>query len=305
MILTVTLNAALDVTYELPAVAWQGSNRVAAVRERAGGKGVNVARVAAALGAPVIASGLLGGDTGSLIRADLDQVGLQHSFSPVQGTSRRTLTVVETGSGEATVFNESGPRVSEAEWTAFLAHYRTLLPQAEVVVLSGSLPPGVPPNAYAVLAGEASVPVIIDADGETLTLGVAGRPALVKPNAEELTRATGEASPLAGARALQASGATSVLVSLGPEGMLAVTPEGAWQAVPPAPVSGNPTGAGDSAVAAAARALSRDDSWPDLLRHAVAVSAAAVVAPVAGDFDAPTYTRLLPEISIKGVPCPS
>ncbi|MFI6518387.1 1-phosphofructokinase family hexose kinase [Spirillospora sp. NPDC050679] len=303
MILTVTLNAALDVTYETGTVAWGGSNRVAAVRERAGGKGVNVARVAAALGSPVLATGLLGGGTGAQIRADLDRTGTPHDFGAVRGTSRRTLAAVATDSGEVTVFNEPGPQVAPEEWAAFLAHYRALLPSASVVVLSGSLPPGVPPDAYAGLAAAATVPVILDADGDALTRGVAGRPALIKPNAEELARATGRTDPVAGARALLAAGAGAALVSLGADGMLAVTPDRAWRAAPPRPVTGNPTGAGDAAVAAAARSWGAP--WPDLLRDAVALSAAAVAAPVAGEIDAGLYRALRPQITVQGVPCPS
>ncbi|WP_307796555.1 1-phosphofructokinase family hexose kinase [Actinomadura barringtoniae] len=292
-----TLNVALDVTYETPVVEWGGSNRVGAVRRRAGGKGVNVARVAAALGREVVATGLIGGDTGELIRADLDAAGLRHSFHGVRAESRRTVTVVEEH-GAATVFNEGGPEVAAGEWAGFLAHFRSLLPATSVVVLSGSMPPGVPPDAYAVLAEASDMPVILDADGAALGLGVAGRPTLVKPNAEELARATGEPSPVEGALALRAQGAGAVLVSLGHEGMLAITPDGNWRAVPPGLETGNPTGAGDAAVAAVASGLADRASWPELLRHAVALSAAAVRAPVAGDFDGPAYARLLSEIVV-------
>ncbi|MUN40903.1 1-phosphofructokinase family hexose kinase [Actinomadura litoris] len=303
MILTVTLNLAWDVTYEVPSVTWGGSNRVGAVRERAGGKGVNVARVAAALGEDVLAIGLAGGVTGDLVRADLDAVGLPHAFRPVQGTSRRTLTVVTPE--QTTVFNETGPEISLGEWEAFQEHYRERLRRAEVIVLSGSLPPGVPRDAYATLTAlAAGRPVILDADGDALSLGVSAGPAVVKPNADELRRATGR-GPVPGARALRNAGANAVLVSLGHEGLLAVTPDGAWQARPPAPMAGNPTGAGDAAVAATARALISSTPWPALLRDAVALSAAAVRAPVAGDFDAAAYARLLPEIAIEGLPCPS
>ncbi|MEU5882836.1 1-phosphofructokinase family hexose kinase [Spirillospora sp. NPDC047279] len=300
MILTVTLNAALDVTYETSSVEWGGSNRVGTVVQRAGGKGVNVARVAAALGSPVLATGLLGGATGDLVRADLDRSGLRHDFAPVAGASRRTLTVVETSTGAATVLNEPGPHVTPDEWQAFLGHFRSLAGSAGVVTLSGSLPPGLAPDAYATLTAcvPSGVPVILDADGNALARGVGGAPALVKPNAEELTRATGIPSAVHGAEALRTAGARAVLVSMGPDGMIAVTPDGSWRAVPPSPVAGNPTGAGDAAVAAAARSLASGTPWPDLLRHAVALSAAAVRAPVAGDFDPALYTRLLPEIAV-------
>ncbi|WP_240487041.1 1-phosphofructokinase family hexose kinase [Actinomadura flavalba] len=297
-----TLNAALDVTYTLPRVAWGEVNRVASVAERAGGKGVNAARVAASLGSAVLVTGFAGGATGGRIRADLDAAGLPHDFVPVRGESRRTMTVVD---GTATVFNEPGPVVTGAEWSAFTGRFARLAADAEIVVLAGSLPPGVPPDALALLTRATGRPVVLDADGDALRRGVGGRPAVVKPNAEELRRATGEAAPLDGARRLLDAGCGAVVVSLGADGVLAVTPEGTWRAAPPAPVPGNPTGAGDAAVAAMARSLARGDAWPELLRHAVALSAAAVASPVAGDADLDLYARLLPQIRVQGDPCPS
>ncbi|WP_231329950.1 1-phosphofructokinase family hexose kinase [Actinomadura graeca] len=294
-----TLNAALDVTYAMARVAWGGSNRVGAAHRRAGGKGVNAARVAAALGEDVLITGLAGGATADAIRADLDGSALRHAFFPIAGTSRHTLTVTSDTSG-ATVFNEAGPEVTPGEWDGFLEHYRALLPHAQVVVLSGSLPPGVPRDAYALLTRLADRPVILDADGDALSLGVPAGPTVVKPNADELVRATGR-PPLSGARALQAAGARAVLVSLGQEGLLGVTPDGAWHAKPPKRISGNPTGAGDAVVAATARALLSSTPWPALLRDAVALSASAVRAPVAGDFDAGEYARLLPEVVIDAL----
>lgn len=309
MILTVTLNAALDVTYEVPAVELGGTNRVSTVRRRAGGKGVNVARVAAALGTPVLATGFAGGTTGAHLRDDLDLAGIPHDFTPIHEMSRSTVTVVESGGG-ATVFNEPGPEVSAHEWADLRGRFAALCPTASVAVLAGSLPPGLARDAYATLTRDAGIPVILDADGDALGAGVAGGPAAVKPNAEELARATGATTPMAGARSLRARGAGGVLVSLGSEGMLAVTEAGNWRAAPPEPVAGNPTGAGDAAVAAIACGLSAGDPWPEVLRHAVALSAAAVAAPVAGSVDLELYRRLLPRVTVtpadpEGVPCPS
>ncbi|MFC4910946.1 1-phosphofructokinase family hexose kinase [Actinomadura gamaensis] len=316
MILTVTLNAALDVTYEVGALEQGGSHRVRTVRERAGGKGVNVARVATALECEVVATGLLGGAVGDLVRDDLDQSGIAHDFADIAGTSRRTLTIVETETGEATVLNEAGPDVRPEEWQAFLDHFGTLAASAAVVVLSGSLPPGLPTDAYAELVRRAPGRVVLDTDGTALTEGVPGRPDVIKPNADELRRVTagtvsnggnpaGASEVVSRAASLRAAGAGSVLVSLGADGMLAVTSDGVWRAVPPRVVVGNPTGAGDAAVAATARALLLERPWDELLRDAVALSAAAVAAPVAGDFDPDLYVRLLPEIKIEGLPCPS
>ncbi len=292
MILTVTLNMALDVTYRVRGVALDRANRVDEVAQRAGGKGVNVARVLAALGRPSIVCGLAGGPTGEAVRADLERSGLTSALTPIAGESRRTLTVVDSQRGDATGYWEAGPLVSAGEWQDFVAGFDELLHGAGAVALSGSLPPGVPPGAYADLgarAGRAGVPVVLDADGEVLRSGLDGHPAIVKPNLEELERVTGVPDPVAGAEQLLDAGAQAVVVSRGPDGLLAVTREGRWRAVPARRVAGNPTGAGDAVVAALVAGMVDGKAWPDCLREAVALSSAAVSAPLAGDFDASAY----------------
>ena len=292
MILTVTLNAALDVTYDVGRVEWHAANRVERVHARAGGKGVNVARVLHALHEDVVVTGLAGGPTGDAVRAELAAAGLPDALCPIAGDTRRTLAVADGTQGDATGFWEPGPTVTSDEWERFLATVAEL--DADVVVLSGSLPPGVPPDAYAALCGRA--PTILDASGEALRLGLEGGPAIVKPNAAELAEAAGgEAADTAGivaaAQRMRAAGAGAVVVSLGAEGLVAVTAAGAWRARPPEPVHGNPTGAGDAVVAALAAGLAAGVAWPERLAGAAALSAAAVHAPAAGDFDAVAYRR--------------
>jgi tagatose 6-phosphate kinase len=279
VIATVTLNAALDITYRLPAVDWHGVNRVASVTARAGGKGINVARVLHALGEDAVACCLLGGATGEAVRADLD---LESVIVPIAGETRRTITVVDDDG--ATGFWEPGPAISGDEWAAFLAAFDALA--ADAIVLSGSLPRGVPADAYAQLIERARAPVILDADGEALRLGAAAGPAIVKPNRAELERFGGDAG------ALLAAGAGAVVVTLGDEGLVAFTSSGRFEATPPEVVSGNPTGAGDAVAAALARGLVAGVPWPELLPDAAALGAAAVAAPVAGAFDRAVYERL-------------
>ena len=306
MILTVTLNTALDVTYHVPALRPGRTHRVSTVDERAGGKGVNVARVLHTLGEPVIATGLVGGGTGASIRALLGD--LRHSFVDIAQPSRRT-TVVADGT-DGTGFWEPGPQVSAAEWSAFVAHYSALLRVARVVVLAGSLPPGVPADAYASLvelARAAEVPSVLDAAGEPLRAGLAAGPDVVKPNAHELAMATGmavgalpdaeelavsEAAEAADALRVSGNGRSAVVASLGRHGLLASTMDGRWHALPVAPLTGNPTGAGDAAVAALARGLAYKLSWPQRLSDAVGLSGAAVVSPVAGNVTREDFQRM-------------
>ncbi|MDP5313676.1 1-phosphofructokinase family hexose kinase [Streptomyces poriferorum] len=307
MILTVTLNTALDLTYDVPALVPHSSHRVTALSERPGGKGVNVARVLTALGHDSVVTGFAGGATGAVLRTMLaalptGPVAVTDALVPVAGDTRRTLAVVDRATGDTTQFNEPGPHVTADEWTAFLASYGELLTAADAVALCGSLPPGIHVGAYAELvrlARTAGVPVLLDTSGEPLRRGIAARPDLIKPNADELAQLTGSRDPLRGARDARRRGAHGVIASLGPAGMLAVSPDGTWQASPPAPVRGNPTGAGDSAVAGLLSGLVEGLDWPDRLRRAVALSTATVLSPTAGEFDRAAYEELLPRVGIE------
>jgi tagatose 6-phosphate kinase len=305
VILTVTLNTALDLTYRVPRLDVHASHRVREVLERPGGKGLNVARVLAALGHQAAVTGFAGGATGETLRAMLAQErGITDALVPIGGTTRRTLAIADGSSGNTTQLNEPGPHVSPAEWSAFLDAYAGLLkaPGLQAVVLSGSLPPGVPVGAYAQLIRKARgvhVPVVLDTSGEPLRRGLAARPDLVKPNAHELAQVTGTTDPLRAAQAARRRGARAVAASLGADGMLLLTGEGGWRAWPPEHMAGNPTGAGDSAVAGLVSGLAEGLPWPELLARAVALSAATVRAAAAGEFDARTHAELLTRVRVS------
>ncbi|MEV6400251.1 PfkB family carbohydrate kinase, partial [Streptomyces sp. NPDC051907] len=208
VILTVTLNTALDVTYVVDSLLPRASHRVGAVHERAGGKGVNVARVLHALGHPAVVTGFFGGATGDRVRKELRAAGLVDQLVPRAADSRRTLTVVSRDDGDATVFNESGGPVRSGEWQVFTRHYRRLLRDADAVVLCGSLPPGLPDDAYGqliALAGAAGVPTVLDTSGPALRAALPAGPDVVKPNSAELAAATGQSDPAAAAAELRAA----------------------------------------------------------------------------------------------------
>lgn len=318
MILTVTLNPAVDVTYLVDRLVPRSAARVASARQRAGGKGVNVARVAAACGADVCATGLAGGSRGELIVAWLAEQGVPAAFEPIAGESRQTLTIVETGRGSAgrggaaghpTELREIGPVVTSGEWSRFLDRFAGLAAAAGVVVLSGSLPPGVPDGAYATLTGiarRAGTPVIVDADGPALRLACAAGPDIVKPNEGELMSAAGSAGDgmkgkdrlLIAAAALRGTGAAAVVVSLARAGSLAVTPAGRWR-VGHDRLYGNPVGAGDALVAGLALSMAgtagadrrwraedwRAEDWRRALVGATGLAMASVLSEAAGEVD--------------------
>jgi len=307
VILTVTLNTALDITYRVRGLRPHASHRVTEVTERPGGKGLNVARVLAALGHEVTVTGFTGGATGRVVQEQLTATaGIVDALLPVAGATRRTIAVVDQASGDTTQLNEPGPTVTSAEWSAFQEAYEDLLAPASAVALCGSLPPGVPVGAYAGLvrtARAAGVPVLLDTSGEPLRRGVAARPDIVKPNAEELAELTGSHEPLRATQDARRRGARAVVASLGAQGLLAVAPEGRWRAAPPARVHGNPTGAGDSAVAGLLSGLVEQLPWPDRLARAIALSAATVLAPVAGEFDRAAYEELLGRVAVTKEVC--
>ncbi|WP_370937865.1 1-phosphofructokinase family hexose kinase [Amycolatopsis sp. cg13] len=290
MIVAVTPNPAIDVTYRVGTHTPGDTNRVLEVQRRPGGKGVNVARVLAAMDVPVRAVLPLGGDAGRWLGSALD---IPFDTVPISGENRTTVTV--TGDGHPTVYTEPGPEVSEVEWTAFGRHLAECLADARVLVVSGSLPRGSSPDLVAEwvrIARKAGARTLVDASGPVL-LAAARAGAVVKPNRAELLDATSAADEASGAGTLLRLGAELVVVSRGAEGIAAYTPGGVFT-VPAIPdVHGNPTGAGDAATAGLASALAAGRPLIEALRTAAALGAAAVLRPVAGEVDLPAYHRFL------------
>jgi tagatose 6-phosphate kinase len=317
VIVVVCLNPALDVTHHVDAVDWGGVNRPRAVRARPGGKGLNVARTLRTLGVDVLVLGLAGGITGAGVEAALREQCVPAAFTPVAGETRRTFSVVDDR--RVTAFHEAGPTIGEEEFAGFRRGYEQALERATAVVLSGSLPPGLAAGTYATLietAAAAAVPAVLDTHGEALRRGAAAGPAIVKPNLTELAAladpaagsalgaapADGPANlATAAAAAAQLRGAQAVVVTLGPDGLLAATGDGCWRARAPAAVAGNATGAGDAVAAALAHGLVLGRPWDERLRHAAALGAATAAAPVAGEFRRQDYLGALTAVTVEEV----
>jgi tagatose 6-phosphate kinase len=301
VIVVVTLNAALDVAYEAESPSWQATRDVSRVRHRAGGSGVAVARVLYRFGHEVVVAGLAGGATGTLIREDLGRSGLPVALTAISQESRRVLAVTDTVSGQTMRLREPGPYVTTEELGRFAGDYRRLLADATAVVLCGSLPLGMPPEIYgslATYAAEAGVPVILNTGGEALRYAVTRRPDLVVPDDEgEQAGAgageTGVADTDGGA--LLAQGAVAVAVPAG-DRISVVTKAGRWSATLP----GLARAAGPSApgplVGGLVPGLLLGWSWPDLLRHAVAVAAAA---DASGHVNLTEYEGLVDQVTVE------
>lgn len=315
MILTVTPNPALDCTWHVDALVPGDSHRVGAGAQRAGGKGVNVARVLQATGSDALALVTAGGETGRALAADLHASGLPHRIVPVTAATRRSIAVVDDRSGEATLLNERGGEVSAVEAQTLLDTARTLATEAAAVVVSGSLAPGIRSEDIGLLVADlvgAGRTTLADVTGPALLAAAAASAHVVKPNAAELHETTGCHDPLAGARVLLQQGAGLVIVSLGSDGMLLVrrsAPDRALRARLPEVLHGNPTGAGDAAVAAVAALVARrggttdltDDDLARLARAAVGWSASAVLMPQAGEVS-PERDRLAAAVILDPLP---
>jgi tagatose 6-phosphate kinase len=311
MIAVVCLNPALDITYHVPAVDWAGVNRPSAVYARPGGKGLNVARTLRAIGAEVMVMGLIGGVTGKGVESALSELLVPAAFTRISGETRRTFVVVDGQTGGSALFNEPGPRIGEREFREFSVMYKKALAGCAAVVLSGSLPQGLPTDTYARLiemAAAARVPAVLDAHGEALLRGAAARPAIVKPNLAELealagrrlstARGADRSAVASAAHQLRAAGAQAVVASLGADGLFAATEDGSWQAMPLAAVAGNSTGAGDAVAAGLVHGLVLGRPWDERLRHAAALGTATAAAPAAGEFSHADYTSVLGTVAV-------
>jgi hypothetical protein len=304
-IVTLTPNPALDITLHVEGVRLGETHRVPTGANRAGGKGLNVARVAHQQGHAVLAIAPAGGATGQQFAAELASSGVPHRLVSVKAETRRTVALVDTSADQTTIFNESGSPLDPSEWEALTTELDRSLneggpaaPGPGVLVVSGSLPPEAPPEFYTQvveLAHSHGIPVVIDTSGPGLLEAAQAGADLLKPNREEIQEATGISDPVQASLELLRLGAQRVLTSSGAEGMLAFeagTRSRYWTARLPQPLRGNPTSAGDAAVAATAVQLaSGTGSMQSIVRAAASWSAAAVLMPLAGQIS-PLHERL-------------
>lgn len=301
MILCICPSPAIDVTYHVDALHVGGSTRVSSVVRRAGGKAVNVACVLHAVGVDSHVLAPVGGQGGAEFAELLRAAGVPADLVDDPAPTRTTVTVVDA-SGEASTLLE--PAATEA-WPALLARAEALVPAADVVVVSGSMPAGAPPDAPAgmiALARAAGRPVVVDTSGPALLQALRAGATLVKPNAAELAQvAPGQPDRVLAARALAAEHASTVVASLGPDGAVLAGPDGAWRARPGAALTGNPTGAGDALVAGLARGLAAGHAAPELLAESVALSAAAVLHPYAGRLDPAEYAVQRTAVTVRAL----
>ncbi|HRJ27487.1 MAG TPA: 1-phosphofructokinase family hexose kinase [Fimbriimonadaceae bacterium] len=259
MILSITLNPCVDHTVFVQSLELGDTNRVLRTETDAGGKGVNLSRIAVELGGQSLASGFLGGGPGAFVRKVLDLQGVAHGFVDIAEDTRTNFNVESLAGGPPTTFNAAGPTISAAEWEALLHRISTFLPRCTWVAMGGSLPPGVPPDAFRVLgemAQSAGKKWVLDADGPSQVEGLKARPHFIKPNLKEAERLLGHPigrpeSALDAARELydQMGGEDRyAIISLGRGGAVMACAEGVYRGRSPQVEARSTIGSGDSLI---------------------------------------------------------
>lgn len=287
MILVVCPNLAVDITLEVETLHRGAVHRAPPARRQAGGKGVNVARALEALGERAIVLGFAGGSTGETIAEGLEAEGVEADLIAFAGESR-TCTILLEPDGTATVVNEAGPRIDDQ--TSLLSRFEAKLDRGKIraVALMGSLPRGLPPGSYAEmvkLARKRGALSLVDTSGEPLRRALAAGPDFAKPNRAEAQTLLGvelgsESSRLDALASIREMGASTALLTLGPEGFLLASDDGLLARCTPAAPSdlrlGNPTGAGDSLAAGLLAGKVRGYPLPECARLAAAAATASL-----------------------------
>ncbi|MGB0121240.1 MAG: 1-phosphofructokinase family hexose kinase [Solirubrobacterales bacterium] len=316
MIISVTLNAALDRTVAVPNFRQGHRHRSVESRTVPGGKGINVARALGLLGRPVIATGLAGGAIGQRVIEQLGEESLLTDFLPISEETRINLAIIDPTSGEQTEINERGPTVKADELDAFTERLDYLAGGARLCVLAGSLPPGVESEFYARLVRtlrDRGIMVLLDSEGEAMSAGMRAGPHMITPNQLEAEELVGhEFEP-----GEELFSVLSELIELGPSeaaitlpnGCVAVVGEGPEQRMlevtidPLDPIS--TVGSGDAFVAGYVAALYDGQSPERCLSYGVACGAESTQHLGAGWLDRSRAENLLDSVNVRQVEMPA
>jgi len=316
MILTVTLNAAIDRTVAVPNFRLGHRHRAVESRTVAGGKGINVARALKMLGRPVIATGFAGGPTGNRLLEQLRKEAVLTDFTRIAAETRINLAVIDPTSGEQTEINERGPAVSPEEVEAFVRRVGYLADGAKLCVLAGTLPPGAGDDLYARLVkdlSERGLPVVLDAEGSAMLAGLRAGASVVTPNEREAEELVGQEFAdgddlIQGLAELVRLGAGEAAITR-PDGCVAVIGSGSEQRFlevrtePLDPVS--TVGSGDAFLAGYVAARYDGREADECLAYGVACGAQSTQHFGAGTVDRNQVERLLGEVHVQDLEVPA
>ena len=316
MIVTVTMNAALDRTLTVPNFQPGQRHRASGWLTLAGGKGINIARALKRLDVPVVATGLAGGRTGAGIISELTREGILNDFVRIADESRTSTAVVDPTGGSYTEINEWGPQVEPKELDLLLEKLRYLSRGADGVVFAGSLPRGVGPDLYFDLirmVAKAGITTVVDTDGEPLRHAVRAEPHVISPNILEAEELVGhefndDEDMIIAVREMRGLGAREAIMTT-PDGCFATVLEDGEPVLYRVRIEPRETvatvGAGDAFLAGYVAARYAGASPSECLRQGVACGAESTQRLGAGLVDASTIGRLLSEIQVERVTAPA
>ncbi len=287
MIVTLTLNPAIDQTLVLPRFVAGDTLRVKSSRFDPGGKGINVSRVIQELGGHSVAMGFAPGGLGRYIEHTLEAQGIECDFVHTKGETRTNITILDESRHVHTILSDPGPPTDGKYVEELRAHLRDRLERGDWLVLAGSIPPPLDARVYTDIireASEAGIHTVLDADGEALVAGASARPEIVKGNRRELERLLGrhlddESSTLKAAREVHDTGVECVVVTRGREGAVATTDQEFLRGVAPRVRAVSAVGSGDAFLAGVVLTLSNGGAMKDALRLGIAAGTASVLNP--------------------------
>jgi 1-phosphofructokinase len=307
MIITVTLNPALDKTVEINQFTIGSVNRIVSTRLDAGGKGINVSKVIKELKHKSLALGFLGGSSGNYIKNYLDDLNIKNEFLSVKGETRTNLKIIDKVNNTHTDINENGPDLKEENIANIKEKIMEYCTKDSLVVLSGNVPSGTSSGIYGEIIKAVKIKggkVILDADGEMLMQGIKAGPYIVKPNIEELQKAFGitinnEDEVIETAKKILEYGVKYVVISQGSEGSLFISRDKVAKVKGIKVEVKSTVGAGDSMVAALAVAVESEYTFEEAMKLACATSTANVMTEgtQTGKFE--DIERLKKQITIK------
>lgn len=307
MIITITLNTAIDRTLFIDKFTWDRTIRATESVIGMGGKATDASWILGELNHPNIAAGFAAGEVGNQINKMLQDRGSITDFIWVEGESRTNIIVVSNkGEGQSTLVS-GGLIISDHHLDQFIEKYRWLLPKADCILIGGSIPNGVDPGIYTKLiqwAIDVDVPVVFDSSGPGLISGLEGKPSIVKPNLDEISELAGirvdsVASSYEAAKAIQKKYGTSVVITHGSKGALAVLQNNAYW-IPSLNIRVVSTaGAGDGVLAGLALAYANKKPLEEGLKWGFAASAAVCITPATADCRLSDVERFLPQIQLK------
>ncbi len=307
-ILSITLNPAIDVRYNISNANIGEVNRVLKIEKNAGGKGINVSRVIKELGGEVLATGIVGGFTGKLFLSKLNKSNIKNDFLETDNETRTCIALIEEEKNVITEFLESGIG-TEKNFLDFLKKYRSIINENKdinIICASGSLLNGIPKDTYNILIEEANnkgIKFILDTSGEALINAIKEKPFLIKPNKEELenilnTKFKNIDEIIEAGKEILKKGVQNIMITLGADGALLITQNNLYRATFPKVKIKNTVGSGDSTVAGMSFALSSDMSFEDSFRYAIACGTTNAMLANTGSIDKKILGKILPQIEI-------